>query len=161
MTIRPSSWSGEPSEETRRRRQARPSAVGAQTSDGRSDASVGQLVAAVREDMSGLVRDEIDLAKAEIRRDVKSAALGAAVIAVAGVLGVLALILLSIALAYGVAALGLAPGWAFLIVAGFYLLMAAGLGLLAKSRFGALTGPERAKKKARQAMQALRATSTS
>lgn len=138
-----------------------PANGGTGVAEERSEASVGQLVSAVREDVSGLIRDEIDLAKAEIRDDVKAVALGGVLVGVAGFLGVLALILLSIALAYGIVALGLAPGWAFLIVAGFYLLLAGGLVLVAKSRFGAVSGPKRARETARQAVQALRATSES
>lgn len=137
----------------------RPNVNGTEASDETSTASVGQLVAAIKDDMSGLIRDEVDLAKAEIREDVKAAGTGGALVAVAGVLGVLAFILLSIALAYGVSALGLAPGWAFLIVAGFYLLVAGALVLWAKSRFGAVKGPKRSQVAARQAVQALRATS--
>lgn len=137
----------------------RPSADSVAGSDDRSETSIGELAAAVREDVSGLVRDEIDLAKAELREDAKSVGMGAGLIAAAGVLCVFALILLSIALAYGIAALGLAPGWAFLIVAGAYLLGAGGLGWWAKSRFSLVSGPKRARVAARQAIQALRATS--
>lgn len=138
-----------------------PASGGFGVAEGKSEPSVGQLVSAVREDVSGLIRDEIELAKAEIRQDVKAVALGGVLVGAAGFLGVLVVILLSIALAYGLVALGLAPGWAFLIVAGFYLLLAGGLVLIAKSRFGAVTGPTRAREGARQAMKALRATSES
>ena len=48
----------------------------------------------------------------------------------AGFLALLAVVLLSIAAAYGLVALGLHPGWAFLIVAVVYLLVA---GILAWS----------------------------
>ncbi|NED99208.1 phage holin family protein [Phytoactinopolyspora halotolerans] len=138
-----------------------PSISGGESVDEASQASVGQLVSAVREDLTGLIKDEIDLAKAEIREDVKSAGMGGALVAAAGFLVVLAVVLLSVALAYGVSALGLGPGWAFLIVAAFYLIVAGLLGLWAKSRFSSITGPARAKVAARQAVQALRATSAS
>ncbi|AYY11772.1 phage holin family protein [Actinobacteria bacterium YIM 96077] len=124
-----------------------------------TEPSTGRLVVAIKEDLSGLIRDEIDLAKAELRADVRAAGLGAALIAVAGVLSVFALILLSIAVAYGLTGLGLAPGWAFLIVAGLYLLVALIAVLVARSRFGAISGSKRSKKAAQQAVQALRATS--
>ena len=53
------------------------------------------------------------------------------------------IILLSIAAAYGLVALGLHPGWAFLIVAGAYLLVAAVLGLVGKRAVGKVGAPER------------------
>lgn len=124
-----------------------------------TELSTGQLVASIKEDLSGLVRDEIELAKAEMREDARAVGLGAGLIAVAAVLAGLAVVLLSVALAYGIAALGLAPGWAFLIVAAAYLLVAAALGLLAKNKFGSVSGPKRTQRAAQQAVQALRATS--
>jgi hypothetical protein len=107
---------------------------------GGAEMSTGQLVSAIKDDVSGLIRDEIDLAKAELRQDARAVGTGVALIAVAAVLVVLVVILLSIALAYGLTALGLAPGWAFLIVAGVYLLGAGVLGLVAKARFGSMSG---------------------
>jgi hypothetical protein len=105
--------------------------------------TVGQLVAAVSRDLSMLVRSEVELAKAELRDDVRSAGKGAGMLGGAGFLVVLAVILLSIAAAYGLVALGLHPGWAFLIVAGFYLLVATVLGLVGKRSLEQIKAPER------------------
>ncbi|WP_129666836.1 phage holin family protein [Phytoactinopolyspora endophytica] len=138
-----------------------PGTNGMETVGETSQASIGQLVAAVREDVTGLIKDEVDLAKAELREDLKSAGIGGVLVAAAGVLVFLAVVLLSVALAYGVSALGLAAGWAFLIVAVFYLVVAGALGLWAKARFGSVKGPKRAQAAARQAVHALRATSAS
>ena len=85
----------------------------------------GQLVAAASRDLSALVRDEIELAKSEIKVDVKNGAVGGAMFGAAGFLAVLVVILLSIAAAYGLVAAGLHPGWAFTVVAVVYLLIAA------------------------------------
>ncbi len=105
--------------------------------------TLGALFATASRDLSTLVRSEIELAKAEIRVDVKNGATGGAMFGAAGFLSVLAVVLLSIAAAYGLVALGLHPGWAFLIVAGAYLLLAAILGLIGKKVISKVGPPER------------------
>lgn len=86
--------------------------------------SLGELVASAGKDLSTLVRSEIELAKLELTAEAKKAVVGGAMFGVAGVLGLFALIMLSFAAAFGIASLGLAYGWSFLIVAGAYLLIA-------------------------------------
>jgi len=105
--------------------------------------TLGALFADASRDLSSLVHDEIELAKAEIRRDVKNGALGGAMFGAAGFVAVLAVILLSIAAAYGLVALGLHPGWAFLIVAVIYLVAAAVLVLMGKRAVGKVGPPKR------------------
>ncbi len=61
--------------------------------------TIGRLIADATSDLSDLVRSEIELAKSEIRISIKVGGLGAALLAVAAFLGVLALIMLSVALA--------------------------------------------------------------
>ena len=131
------------------------------TSQGDGSASIGQLVVSIKDDLTGLVRDEIELAKAELKEDAKSAALGSAMSAVAAFLLVLAAILGSFALVYGVHALGLALGWSFLVVAGFYVLVALVLLLAARGRFGRISMAERTKVTARDAARALTRSSNS
>jgi hypothetical protein len=121
-----------------------------------ADPSIGRLVAGIQQDLTILVRGEIELAKAELRQSAAQGGLGGGLIGAAAFLVLLAVVLGSIALAYGLVALGLHPGWAFLIVAGFYLLLAGALGLLARNRLGRVRGPERAQKVAARVMQALR-----
>ncbi|NDL60451.1 phage holin family protein [Phytoactinopolyspora mesophila] len=123
--------------------------------------STGQLIGEIKDDLSGLVKDEIELAKAEIREDAKAVGLGGALLAVVALLALLALVMLSIALAFGIHALGLGLGWAFLITAGAQLLLAAILGLVAKNRFGSVSGPKRAQRAAKQAIRPVQAGSTS
>jgi hypothetical protein len=60
----------------------------------------------------------------ELRDDVKAAAKGGGMFAVAAALGLLAAILLSFAIVYGIVAAGLDEGWSFLIVGAVYLLLA-------------------------------------
>lgn len=130
--------------------------TGGTSRDDTDTMSTGQLVASIKDDLTGLVRGEIELAKAELRESAGRAGLGGALSAAAGYLAVLATVLLSIAFGYGLVALGLHPGWAFLIAGGAYLLVAAVLALIARNRFQRVRGPERAKRTAAQFSQALR-----
>ena len=94
------------------------------------DPTIGRLVADASRDISALVQSEIALAKSEIRFSVKAGGIGAAMFVVAGFFGLLITVMLSIAVAYFLVMAGLHPAWAFLIVAGAYLLLAALLILL-------------------------------
>jgi uncharacterized membrane protein YqjE len=89
-----------------------------------SDQSLGDLVALAAKDVSQLLRYEIDLAKTELRSDVRRIGLAGAMAGVAAFVGCLVLVLLSIAFAYGLVALGIWTWAAFLIVAGIYVLLA-------------------------------------
>ena len=95
-----------------------------------SEPTVGQLVANASKDLSSLVRSEIELAKTELKKTAVAAGTGAGMFGAAAFLALLAIILLSIAAAYGLVAAGLDPAIAFLIVAGVYLLIAAVLVLI-------------------------------
>ncbi|MGH3458255.1 phage holin family protein [Aeromicrobium sp.] len=94
------------------------------------DPTIGRLVAEASRDISALVHSEIALAKSELRFSAKAGGIGAAMFVVAGFLGLLITIMLSIAFAYFLVMAGLDPAWAFLIVAGTYLLLAGLLILL-------------------------------
>ncbi len=74
----------------------------------------------------------------------------------AAFLVLLAVVLISIALGYGLVALGLHPGLAFLSVAVFYLIVAGILGLLGRRRLERIKGPERARQAATRIGEALR-----
>jgi membrane protein implicated in regulation of membrane protease activity len=105
--------------------------------------TLGGLFADASRDFSALIRSEIELAKAEVRRDVKNGATGGAMFGAAAFLGLLAVVLLSIAAAYGLVAAGLHPGWAFLIVAVVFLVVAAVLALVGKRAVAKVGPPER------------------
>ncbi|MET9291659.1 phage holin family protein [Streptomyces sp. NPDC003077] len=108
-----------------------------------TDRSLGQLVAAATAEMSALVHDEIALAKAELRQDAKRAGIGGAAFAVAGVLGVFALPVLSFAAAYGIHNLGLGLAWSFLIVGGAFIVLAGLIALMAVSKLKQIKKPEK------------------
>ncbi|HEX6471453.1 MAG TPA: phage holin family protein [Streptosporangiaceae bacterium] len=110
------------------------------------DKSLGELVALASANLSRLVKSEMELAKLELKGDAKRAALGSTLFGVAGVIACVVLILLSIALAYGLVALGIYHWAAFLIVAGVYILLAAalvGVGALRMRRMSGLRATRR------------------
>jgi hypothetical protein len=86
--------------------------------------SLGDLVALAAKDVSQLIRYEIDLAKSELMDDVQRVGLAGALGVVAAFVACLVLVLLSIALAFGLVALGIWEWAAFLIVAGAYVVFA-------------------------------------
>jgi hypothetical protein len=93
--------------------------------------------------MSLLVRQEIELAKAELGRQAISAGLGAAFLAVAGGLAFCSLIAVTIFFGELFTWAGLERFWSYLVTAGMYLLIAGALGLLAKGRLSKLRPPAR------------------
>lgn len=101
--------------------------------------SVGELVFDVAEKSSTLVREEIELAKAEVAQKARSLGVGAAVAAAAGVfvLGALVMILFGLAwLAYW--AIPFPDGqyfWGYFTVAAILLLLAALAGYVAFRAF--------------------------
>jgi hypothetical protein len=124
------------------------------------DRTVGQLVAEATKDISEIVRAEVALAKAELASSAKNGAVVGGLFGAAGYLGLLASILLVIAAAYGLTALGLAPGWAFLIVAVALLLLASLLALIGRSRISRIGPPERVIRSTKQTIAAVRPGAT-
>lgn len=118
--------------------------------DQNGDRSLGQLVATATAELSALVHDEIALAKAELRQDVKRVGAGGGAIGVAVVVALFSLPVLSFAAAYGIHNLGLGLAWSFTIVGFAFLLVAAVLGLIALRSFKKIRKPERSIASARQ-----------
>jgi protein-S-isoprenylcysteine O-methyltransferase Ste14 len=110
----------------------------------KDDATIGRLVADASRDVSSLIRDEIALAKSELKISVKAGSTGAGLFAGAGFVAVLAVIMLSVAFAYFINMTGLGLAWCFLIVFAVYLLVAALLGYLGVRKVKQVRGPERA-----------------
>lgn len=120
------------------------------------DKSLGELVAIATGSVSRLVKSELELAKLELKSDAKKAALGSTLFAVAGVIGGVVVILLSIALAYGLITLGIWNWAAFLIVAGFYVLLAAVLILIGLWRMKKMSGAKRSRQSVMEDLATLR-----
>ncbi|MFJ7063925.1 phage holin family protein [Streptomyces sp. NPDC101115] len=123
-----------------------------------TERSLGQLVASATAEMSALVHDEIALAKAEIRQDVKRGAIGSAAGIAAGVVLLFSLPMLSFALAYAINTWtgghngngGWNMVWCFLLSFTANVLLAALLGLLAYAKFRKVKKPEKSIASAKQ-----------
>ena len=81
-----------------------------------ADVSVGNLMSTIMKDLSTLVRQETELAKAELRNEARKAGKGAAMLGGAGFAGYMVLLFLSMALWWGLVNV-MDAGWAALIVA--------------------------------------------
>ena len=122
-----------------------------------TDPTIGRLVSDASRDVSSLIRNEIRLAKSEIQVSIKAGGIGIAMFAAAGFFALMALIMLSVAVAYFIHwnGKGLSLHWAFLIVFGFYLLVAALLGLIGYRKVRKVRAPEKAIAQASEAKQIL------
>jgi hypothetical protein len=106
------------------------------------DPTIGKLVGDVSNDVSSLIRSEIALAKTELKFSAKAGGVGIGLFAAAAFLLVLAVIMLSVAIAYFIHFTGLDLAWCYLIVFGFYALVAAVLGLVGYRSVRKVRGPE-------------------
>jgi Putative Actinobacterial Holin-X, holin superfamily III len=107
-----------------------------------TEASVGSLVSLAVKDITQLIRYELDLAKLELKADVRRLGLGGALLAVAAFVLCLVIMLLCFALAYGLITVGIWSWAAFLITAGACVLLAGLavlLGIVMMKRLGGLS----------------------
>lgn len=109
-----------------------------------SDPTLGKLVADATRDISTLVSKEIELAKSELKVSVKAGGTGIGLFAGAGFLLLLAIIMLSVSIAYFIHWAGLGLHWSFLIVFGVYTLVAALLAFIGVKKVKQVKAPERA-----------------
>ena len=101
--------------------------------------SVGELFSDVAVDLSTLIRQEIELAKAELRQSAIRAGKGAGLLAGAGISGHMVLLFASVAAWWGIGdATG--HGWSALIVAAIWLIAAAILGLTGRREISTVPG---------------------
>lgn len=109
-----------------------------------TDPTIGALVIDASRDISTLISKEIQLAKSELKVSVKHGGTGIGLFAGAAFIAVLAIIMLSVAIAYFLSMTGLHLAWCFLIVFAFYLLVAAALGFVGLKQVKQVKAPERA-----------------
>jgi uncharacterized membrane protein YqjE len=121
------------------------------------DRSLGEVVNQISENASMLVREEIELAKAEIQVKVTRLARGAVVAAAAGFFVFLGLIFAFNSLAWAINDYFDHPWPGFLIVFGLLMVLAAGAGFFAYRSFqaGAPPVPERAIEEAKRTREAI------
>ena len=118
--------------------------------------SLGDLVALAAKDVSQLIRYEIDLAKSELMDDVQRVGLAGGLGVVAAFVACLVLVLLSIALAFGLVALGIWEWAAFLIVAGAYGLLAVAVLGIAYLKLKRLSGLKKTRETVTEGLGMLR-----
>ncbi|MCW2808134.1 MAG: hypothetical protein JWQ93_2089 [Marmoricola sp.] len=112
--------------------------------------TIGKLVVDASRDVSSLIQSEIALAKSELKVSVKAGGISIALFAAAGFLGLLAIIMLSVAFAYFLHMTGLDLAWCFLIVFVVYLLVAGLLGLVGIRKVKQVKAPERSIQQAKE-----------
>jgi hypothetical protein len=120
--------------------------------------TIGRLVTDASRDISSLITQEIQLAKSELKVSVKAGGVGVGLFAAAAFVAVLAVIMLSVAIAYFINWNGKGPAlqWAFLIVFGFYLLVAAVLGFVGYRKFKQVGPPDKAIHQGKEIPRALK-----
>jgi ABC-type multidrug transport system permease subunit len=120
--------------------------------------TIGRLVADASRDISSLISKEIELAKSELKVSVQAGGLGIAMFAAAGFLAVLAIIMLSVAIAYFIHwnGKGLDLQWSFLIVFGFYVLLAGLLVFVGIRKVKKVRAPEKAIHQGKEIPRALK-----
>jgi hypothetical protein len=97
------------------------------------DLSLGDLIGNVTRDLSTLMRQELALAQAEVKQEVSKTAKGAGALVGAGLAGFFVLMFLSMALYAGLSNV-MDAGWAGLIVAVIWAIIAGALFAVGRSR---------------------------
>lgn len=120
--------------------------------------TIGRLIKDAQTDFSTLMRKEIQLAKAELKVSVTAGGIGTVFLLAAAFILVLAIIMLSVAIAYFINwnGEGLDLHWAFLIVFGAYLLLAVLLVFLGIRKMKRIRAPERAIEQGKEIPKALK-----
>lgn len=106
------------------------------------ETSVGELIGNISNDLSTLFRQEVELAKVELKQEATKAGKAAGMLSAAGFAGYLVVVLLSFAL---VAALSnvMDPGWAALIVAVLWAIVGAVLYANGRKKLKTVDAPRR------------------
>ena len=103
------------------------------------NASLGELLGDVTRDLSTLMRQEVELAKAEVKQSATKAGKGGGMLAGAGVAGHFVLVFLSLALMFALGAL-MPLGWAAVIVAVIWGIIAAVLASIGRKELKQIKG---------------------
>jgi hypothetical protein len=121
----------------------------------RSLSNVGELFADISRDLSTLIRQETELAKAELRESATRAGKGAGMLGGAGVAGHFVLLFLSITLWWG---LGneIGRAWSALVVAAVWAVIAAVLASIGRREIKQVKGIPQTTETAREIPDALR-----
>lgn len=118
--------------------------------------TIGRLIADTTRDFSALVRNEIELAKTELKVSAKAGGISIAMFAVAAFLLLLAIIMLSFAFAFFLDWLFAGTATAFLIVFGVHVLVAALLGYIGIRKIKQVKAPEQTIESVKETKQVLK-----
>jgi uncharacterized membrane protein YqjE len=116
-----------------------PADIGPPAQQTAGDRSLGDLISEVTQDLSTLMRQELELAKAELQQSASRAGKGAGMLGGAAVAGYFVLLFLSVALWWAIgSATGL--GWSALIVAVIWAIVAAVLATVGRNSLKSVRG---------------------
>lgn len=101
--------------------------------------SLGDLLGEVSRDISTLMRQEVALAKAEIKDSARKAAKGSGLVGGAAYAGLMVLFFLSVALWWALGTL-MGGGWAAVVVAVVWAIIAAVLFFVGRAQFNEIKG---------------------
>jgi len=121
----------------------------------RSLSNVGELFADISRDLSTLIRQETELAKAELRQSATRAGKGAGMLGGAGIAGHFVLLFLSITLWWGLGN-GIGRAWSALVVAAVWAVIAAILASSGQREIKQVKGIPQTTETAREIPDALR-----
>jgi hypothetical protein len=110
-----------------------PNTVPGMTGQDTSNTSVGEMIGQVAQDLSLLMRQELDLAKAEVKQEITKTGKAAGLLGGAGFAGYMVLVFGSIAAWWGLANV-MDQGWAALIVTGLWAVVGALLFAVGRGR---------------------------
>jgi hypothetical protein len=110
-----------------------PNTVPGMTGQDINNASVGEMIGQVAQDLSLLMRQELDLAKAEVKQEITKAGKAAGPLGGAGFAGYMVLLFGSIAAWWGLANV-MDQAWAALIVTGVWAVVGAVLFAVGRGR---------------------------
>lgn len=99
----------------------------------RPEASLSDLISRLGDDVTTLFRQEVALAKVELKREATAAGKAAGMLAAGALLGFVALLLVAWAAAWGLAEV-IPVGWAFLIVGLVFAAVAAAVAMAGKKK---------------------------
>ena len=121
----------------------------------RSLSNVGDIFADISRDLSTLIRQETELAKAEVRESASRAGAGAGMLGGAGVAGHFVLLFLSIALWWGLGS-AIGRGWSAVVVAVIWAIIAAVLAAMGRTKLKQVKGIPQTTATAREIPDALK-----
>jgi hypothetical protein len=128
-------------------------------SDKAASSSLGQLLGEVTRDFSTLMRQEVELAKVELKESATRAGKGAGMFGGAGVAGHMALLFLSIAVWWGLGEL-IGRGWSAVIIAVVYGVVALVLFMKGKKEMKSVKGLPRTAESVKKIPEALKPEET-